>query len=227
MATAFFRTIILYAVLIIGLRLTGKRQIGELEPNELVLTMLLSDLAAVPMQDLSLPLLSGVLPIATILSLSMVMSFLSLHSVRFRTLMCGQPTVIIRNGKLLQQAMTRNRLTVDELMEELRCQGVTDLATIKYAVLETSGQLSILPYPHEQPITPRQAGIEVKDDLFLPYIIISDGRLLQRNLQQAGRSEAWLQRQLKKEKVRRVEDIFLLTVDDANKVVCVLKEGLL
>ena len=147
MATAFFRTIILYMVLITGLRLTGKRQIGELEPNELVLTMLLSDLAAVPMQDFGIPLVNGLLPISVILCLSVLMSQLSLRSVRFRALVCGEPTVIIRHGEIQQQAMGRNRLTIDELMEELRCQGVTDLAAVKYAVLETSGQLSILLYP--------------------------------------------------------------------------------
>ena len=226
MATAFFRTIILYAVLIIGLRLTGKRQIGELEPNELVLTMLLSDLAAVPMQDFNLPLLSGVLPIVTILSLSMVMSHLSLHNVRFRALVCGEPTVIIRDGRLVQSAMRSNRLTIDELLEELRCQGVTDLRSVKYAVLETSGQLSVLPYPDQQPMTPKQAGVTVQDDLFLPQVIISDGRLLRQNLRAAGHSESWLQRQMKKEKVKSIEDIFLLTVDEAGQVVCIRKEGI-
>ena len=224
MATAFFRTIILYAVLIIGLRLTGKRQIGELEPNELVLTMLLSDLAAVPMQDFALPLVSGVLPIVTILSLSVLISQLSLRSVRFRALMCGEPATIIRNGKIQQQVMRRNRLTIDELMEELRCQGVTDLQTVKYAVLETSGQLSVLLYPDRQPLTPQQAGITAEDDLFIPHVIINDGRVLMKNLQKSGHSRAWLERQMKKEKIRQAEDIFLLTVDEKGHVVCILKE---
>lgn len=225
MATAFFRTVILYMVLIIGLRLTGKRQIGELEPNELVLTMLLSDLAAVPMQDFGIPLLSGVLPIAVILCMSMLLSFLSLRSVRFRALICGEPTVIIRQGVISQQAMRRNRLTVDELMEELRCQGVTDLQTVKYAVLETSGQLSVLLYPAQQPLTPQQAGVTVADDLFLPRVIINDGRLLRENLRAAGLEEKWLARQLKEQGCRCAADVFLLTVDDAGAVVCVLKEG--
>ena len=224
MATAFFRTIILYMVLIIGLRLTGKRQIGELEPNELVLTMLLSDLAAVPMQDFGIPLLSGVVPIIIILCLSMLLSFLSLRSVRFRTLVCGEPTVIIRSGKLQQQAMRRNRLTIDELMEELRCQGVTDLTAVKYAVLETSGQLSVLLYPKDQPLTPQQAGVTVADDLFLPHIIINDGRVLRDNLRAAGYEEKWLRTQLKKAGTSRTEEVFLLTVDEAGAVVCILKE---
>ena len=225
MATAFFRTVILYMVLIIGLRLTGKRQIGELEPNELVLTMLLSDLAAVPMQDFGIPLISGVLPIAVILCMSMLLSYLSLRSVRFRALICGEPTLIIRQGQIQQQAMRRNRLTLDELMEELRCQGVTDLAAVKYAVLETSGQLSVLLYPKEQPATPTQLEVTVADDLFLPAVIINDGRLLRGNLHAAGREEKWLMKELKKQGAQRTEDVFLLTVDEAGTVVCVLKEG--
>ena len=224
MATAFFRTVILYLVLITGLRLTGKRQIGELEPNELVLTMLLSDLAAVPMQDFGIPLINGVLPIVTILCLSVLMSLLSLRSVRFRSLVCGEPAIIIRHGQILQEAMGRNRLTIDELAEELRCQGVTDLKTVKYAVLETSGQLSVLLYPKEQPATPRQLGVTVADDLFLPRIIINDGRLLRRNLHAAGYEDTWLRGQLNRAGAQETQDVFLLTVDEAGNVVCILKE---
>ena len=224
MATAFFRTVILYTVLIVGLRLTGKRQIGELEPNELVLTMLLSDLAAVPMQDFGIPLINGLLPITVILCLSVLMSQLSLRSVRFRSLVCGEPTVIIRHGRIQQQAMGRNRLTVDELMEELRCQGVTDLTTVKYAVLETSGQLSVLLYPKDQPLTPQQAGVTVTDDLFLPRVIINDGRLLRQNLRKAGYEDKWLLKQLKKAGTSDTRNVFLLTVDEAGSVVCILKE---
>ena len=120
MATAFFRTVILYLLLIAGLRITGKRQIGELEPIELVLTMLLSDLASVPMQDFGIPLVNGIVPIVTLLSLSMLLSYGSLRSVRFRTLLCGEPTLIIRSGHILQDAMRRNRLTVDELLDMIR-----------------------------------------------------------------------------------------------------------
>ena len=225
MATAFFRTIILYMVLITGLRLTGKRQIGELEPNELVLTMLLSDLAAVPMQDFGIPLINGVLPIVTILCLSVLMSLLSLRSVRFRSLVCGEPTVIIRHGEWQQEAMKRSRLTVDELLEELRCQGVSDLAAVKYAVLETGGQLSVLLYPAHQPMTPQQAGVTVEDDCFLPRVIISDGRLLRHNLRAAGYEDKWLLKQLKKAGARDAREVFLLTVDESGRVVCVRKEG--
>ena len=151
--TAFIRTVILYILIMAGLRLMGKRQIGQLEPSELVLTMMLSDLATVPMQDFGIPLLAGVIPILTLLSLSMLMSQLSLRSLRFRRLVCGTPTVLIHRGVIRQKAMRKNRYTLDELLEELREQGYSDLSEVKYAVLENSGQLSILPWASRAPIT--------------------------------------------------------------------------
>ena len=124
MMTAFVRTLILYSLIMIGLRLMGKRQIGELEPGELVLTMMISDLATVPMQDFGIPLLAGVIPILTLLALSMLLSQLSLSSLRFRRLVCGTPSVLIREGVLQQEAMRKDRYTLDELLEELRGQGI-------------------------------------------------------------------------------------------------------
>ena len=225
MVTALFRTIILYFVIMIGLRLMGKRQIGELEPSELVLTMMVSDLAAVPMQDLGIPLINGVIPILTLLSLSMLLSLLSLKNLRFRRLVCGEPTVLIRDGRLDQQGMEKNRFTVDELMEELRAQGISDPATVKYAVLENSGQLSILPYAHEQPITPKQMGRVVEDDVTLPTILINDGRLVERNLHKCNKTAGWLQKQLTDRHLRRPADVFLMTLDENDKILCIPKEG--
>ena len=166
MATALIRTAILYFLIMIGLRLTGKRQLGELEPGELVLTMMLSDLAAVPMQDFGLPLLAGVLPILVLLSISMLLSQLSLKSQWFRELACGRPTMIINNGHICQDAMRSSRLTTDELLEELRLQGYNDLASVKYAILENSGNLSVLPWTAEQPPTAAQLQIQVEDTWF-------------------------------------------------------------
>ena len=178
MATAFFRTIILYFILMLGLRLMGKRQIGELEPSELVLTLIISDLAAVPMQDFGIPLVNGVFPIVTLLCVSMLLSFFSLKSIRFRGLVCGYPTVIIRDGKVLQQNMARNRFTVDELLEQLRSQGYSDLTAVKYAVLETSGQVSVLPYTKDSPVTPQVMNLTVQDDVTLPVLVINDGHIM-------------------------------------------------
>lgn len=224
MATAFVRTILLYLIIIAGIRALGKRQIGELEPTELVLMLLISDLAAVPMQDFGIPLLNGVVPIITLLSLSMLLSFLSLRSIRFRRLLCGNPTTLIRDGVIQQEAMRRNRFTLDELLEELRAQSVTDLATVKYAVLETNGQLSVLLYPEEAPATPKQLGRSVKDDVFIPVVLVNDGRVMQSGLREKGLDEAWLGRTLRAHGFRGAQEVLLLTVDGAGKVLCVGKD---
>ena len=225
MITAFFRTAILYLLLIVGLRLTGKRQIGELEPIELVLTMLLSDLASVPMQDFGIPLVNGVIPIVTLLAMSMLLSCVSLRNVRFRTLICGKPAIIIRNGRLQQDAMRHNRLTLDELFEELRTQGVTDISDVKYAVLETGGQLSVLLRTAAQPATPEQMRLDCKDDVFLPTVIINDGRLLRGNLRQTGHDEAWLQAQLSENGVDAPSQVFLLSIDERGEIICIVKDS--
>lgn len=212
MATAFIRTVILYFILMVGLRLMGKRQIGELEPSELVLTLIISDLAAVPMQDFGIPLVNGVFPIMTLLCLSMLLSFFSMKSIRFRGLICGHPTVIIREGKILQQNMARNRFTVDELYEQLRSQGYSDLKSVKYAILETSGQVSVLLYQDRQPATPKQLGLSVQTGR-LPVVVINDGRVLSQNLTALGLDENWLNQQLKQRGAASPKEVFLLTAD--------------
>lgn len=224
MLTAFTRTVILYLLIMLGLRLLGKRQIGELEPSELVLTMMISDLATVPMQDFGIPLLAGVLPICTLLALSLLLSQLSLYSIRFRALTCGTPTVLIRRGQLQQEAMRRNRYTLDELLEELRGQGIASVAEVKYAVLENSGQLSVLPWARCQPPTVSQLGLEPQDDVTLPVVLINDGRLLRRNLTACGRDEAWLRSVLSREGLTSHRQVFLLTLDETGRTVCVKKE---
>lgn len=225
MTTAFFRTVILYLILMVGLRLMGKRQIGELEPSELVLTLIISDLAAVPMQNFGIPLVNGLLPIVTLLCLSMLLSFFSLKSIRFRSLVCGHPTVIVRDGKVLEQNMARNRFTVDELFEQLRGQGYSDLSAVKYAILETSGQVSVLPYTKSSPITPQAVNLSVPDDVTLPVLLINDGHVMTWNLRSSGYDEAWLTQQLRQRRLTSPRQVFLLTVDEAGSIVCVTKEG--
>ncbi|MDE6933387.1 MAG: DUF421 domain-containing protein [Oscillospiraceae bacterium] len=225
MTTAFFRTLILYFILMVGLRLMGKRQIGELEPSELVLTLIISDLAAVPMQDFGIPLVNGVFPIVTLLCVSMLLSFFSLKSIRFRGLICGYPTVIIRDGKVLQRNMARNRFTVDELLEQLRSQGYSDLTAVKYAVLETSGQVSVLPYTKDSPVTPQIMNMTVQDDVTLPVLVINDGHIMSENLSASGYDAVWLDKQLKERRLTSPRQVFLMTVDEAGAVTCVAKEA--
>ena len=223
MITALLRTVILYFLIMTGLRLMGKRQIGELEPSELVLTMMISDLATVPMQDFGIPLLAGVIPILTLLSLSMLLSQLSLLSLRFRELMCGTPSILIRNGKLQQDAMRKNRYTLDELLEQLRGQGYGSVDEVRWAVLENSGQLSILPWARQRPPTAEELGLTPEEDE-LPFILINDGRIVRRNLARSGRNEAWLQKELRRTG-HSAGEIFLLTVDGSGKVLCIPKEA--
>ncbi len=223
MITALLRTVILYFLIMTGLRLMGKRQIGELEPSELVLTMMISDLATVPMQDFGIPLLAGVIPILTLLSLSMLLSQLSLLSLRFRELMCGTPSILIRNGKLQQDAMRKNRYTLDELLEQLRGQGYVSVDEVRWAVLENSGQLSILPWARQRPPTAEELGLTPEEDE-LPFILINDGRIVRRNLARSGRNEAWLHKELRRTG-HSAGEIFLLTVDGSGKVLCIPKEA--
>lgn len=225
MMTAFIRTIILYFIIMLGLRLLGKRQIGELEPSELVLTMMISDLATVPMQDFGIPLLAGVIPILTLLALSMLMSQLSLRNLRFRELVCGTPAVLIRDGNIQQAAMRKNRYTLDELLEELRGQGISSVEEVKYAVLENSGQLSVLPWTQRQPPSAAQLQLEIEDDVTLPTVLINDGRVMRKNLTACGLDSLWLQAQLQERQLASPKEVFLLTLDEHGQISCVKKEA--
>lgn len=225
MVVAFLRTIILYLLIIAGVRLMGKRQVGELEPSELVLALIIADLAAVPMQDFGIPLLSGIIPILTLLCITMILSVLTMKSVKFRAIICGRPSIIVENGKLHQREMVKNRFTVDELMEELRMKGVSDISTVKYAILETNGQLSVLPYANQLPVTAEQMNI-TPEDVGLPLIIINDGRIIDHNLKTRGFNGAWLEKRLEEHHVKRASDVYLLTVDEQNRVYFVAKEQL-
>ena len=212
--TGLVRTIILYLFIIAGVRLMGKRQVGELEPSELVVSLIVADLAAVPMQDYGIPLLTGLLPIVALLALTMILSVLTMRSMTFRALLCGKPSVIIRAGELDVKEMARNRLTADELLEDLRAKGVADPSQVWYAVLETNGQLSVLPRSAQKPPTNQQLGHKT-DDSPLPTVLISDGRVLEENLSLLGRDRKWLKGLLKG---ADPAGVFLLLSDGENVV---------
>ena len=224
MGVAFVRTIILYVVLIIAIRLMGKRQIGELAPSELVVAVLMSELAAVPMQDLGTPLLYGVIPIFTLLCLTLFMSTGMMKSLRFRVLMCGKPSILMSNGKILQNELRKNRVSTDELIEELRGQNVTDLSTVQYAILETNGKLSVILYPEFQPSTRKDAGVN-EQSKGLPVILINDGATLEENRQVVGVESAWVEERLRQHGIDNAKKVFLMVVDECQNVYCLPKEG--
>lgn len=223
MFTGLLRTVILYVLIIAGVRLMGKRQVGELEPSELVLSLIIADLASVPMQDYGIPLLTGVVPILALLCVTMILSVLTMKYVGFRAVLCGRPSVVVCNGALDQREMARNRLTVDELLEELRGQGYTDLAAVKYAILETNGKLSVLPYSNQKPPTARDMKVAVQES-GLPRVVISDGQLLEHNLKALGHDRPWLEQQLRQRGCEGAEEIFLMMVDERGGVYLARRE---
>lgn len=214
MLNVFSRGVLLYLILIAGIRLLGKRQLGQLEPSEVAVTMLLADLASIPMEDESIPIYSGLIPIAAVLIMEMLLSFLSMRSIKVRKFLCGKPVILMENGKFLQDNMRKNRVTLDELISQLREKEVLDPSTVQYAILETGGNLSVFPYPQERPATAKEAGI-CTEGQNLPITVISDGRLLEDNLKKAGKDQKWLQKVLTQNKATQ-KDTFLLTVDSNN-----------
>lgn len=223
MVIAVVRTVILYLLIIVGIRLLGKHQVGELEPAEFVLALIIADIASVPMQDYGIPLLMGIIPIITLLCLSMILSILTMKSLRIRALLTGVPSILIRNGIVDQREMRRTRMTLDEILEELRLQGYTELSDIQYAILETNGQLSVLPYSDRKPPTAKDLGVAVGDGS-LPVVLINNGRLLSKNLKKRGLNEVWLHKRLTEHKLRSVKEVFLLTVDEQNQTYLIPKE---
>ena len=216
MILSYLRTVILYLILIAVIRLMGKRQVGQMEPSEFVVTMLVANLASIPMQDGGIPLFTGVVPILTVLGVELVLSDLSLRSLRFRKLLCGKPVILIENGNILQKNLRKTRVTLDELTGHLREKDVLDLESVQYAILETNGNLSVFPYPKEKPASAKDAGIQARKQ-YLPITIVSDGKLLHENLKIAKKDTRWVQQVLRDNRAT-LKETWLLTVDNAEHV---------
>lgn len=213
----YLRTVFLYAVLIIVIRCMGKRQIGQMEPSEFVVTMLVANLASIPMEDREIPLAYGLIPIATILLLELVMSWISMKSIGLRRLLCGKPVILVENGNILQANLRSTRVTLDELTGHLRQKDVLDISDVQYAILETNGNLSVFPYPGQRPASAEEAGIKAKKQ-YLPLTLVSDGKLLRENLRKSGKDLSWVEKQLQRRNAT-VSSTWLLTVDGGGKIV--------
>jgi len=214
LAIIFIRTFILFFALLIAMRAMGKRQLGELEPSELVVAVLISDIAAHPLQDISTPMINALIPIITLPCLEILITALTLKNLRFRSFICGRPSILIENGQINEREMRRNRVSLDELAEELRHKDITDISKVHYAILETDGQVSALLYSDEKPPSAKNLSIHSENSA-LPVVIINDGRLLSENLRFLGKNEQWLQQQLRKNGVSKVADVFYFTCDAA------------
>ena len=222
MLLSYIRTILLYLILIVVIRLMGKRQIGQMEPTEFVVTMLVANLASIPMQDGGIPLLSGLVPILTVLGVEMILSSLSLRSITIRRWLCGKPVILIENGRILQDNLRRTSITIDELTGHLREKDALNISQVQFAILETDGNFSVFPYPQYQPATADDAGIPVREQ-FLPITIIEDGYLFRENLSISGKDEQWVQHILQAHQAT-VSSTWLLTVDKKDHIHFVAKE---
>ena len=224
MTITFIRTVIMFTVLFASMRVMGKRQLGELEPIELTVAILISNLAAQPLADVGTPLIYGLVPVLTLFGLQVTITLVSAKSIRFRRLLGGSPTVIIENGVIDQKELKASRVSLDELFAELRGMGYTDAAEIKRAVLETDGSLSVIPYDRFAPITPDVLGVSVSEKK-LPTAVISDGRVLSANLKSLGLNEKWLFSQLRKNGVKSPADVFLMTADTDRNATIIKREA--
>jgi len=220
---SYLRAAFLYLVLILSVRLMGKRQIGQMEASEFVVTMLVANLASIPMQDAAIPLYSGLVPILVVLGMELTLSGLILRSVLVRRFFCGKPVILIDNGKILMENLRRTRVTLDELTGHLRQKDVLDIQTVQFAILETDGSLSVFPYPDSRPATAKEAGIHA-DRQYLPITIVEDGFLSEENLRKAEKDENWIKSVLKKNRAT-LRDTLLLTVDGGGNVVFLRKEA--
>ena len=216
MTTLLIRTIVIYLILVISLRLTGKRQIGEMQLSEFVVTFMLSELAVFPITDKNVPLAHAVLPIAVLLSSEVIFSFLQTKSPAFRKFFCGGPSVIIEKGRLRPDVLAKNRLDVEEMLGELRLKGCFDISQVEWAILEENGKLSVLTRTEASPITPEQLHIPT-DEHGCSHPVIVDGQVNKNGLSSAGKSEVWLEKFLKKAGVS-LPHVFLMTVDDLGDV---------
>ncbi len=216
MYTLFFRTFITYIILMGAIRLMGKRQIGELELSEFVITMLLSELASIPIADNTIPLTFSLVPIIILVSLEGIVSFISVKSRNFKKIVGGTPSILICKGVISKKEMNKVRISLDELLCQLRLKNISDIDDVEYAILEENGQISVIPKMSARNVTLSDLNIHEKEK-GISHILIADGEISDFNLRLTGHSKQWLYKQMKKHKCK-IKDVFVFTIDDDENV---------
>jgi uncharacterized membrane protein YcaP (DUF421 family) len=211
------RAAILYLLVVLIVRIMGKHQIGQLQPYELVITILISELAAVPMQDPDIPLINGIIPILTLLLIQITLSLLSLKSATARRIICGGPSILIENGKINQCELTKLRYSINDLLEQLRLKDIPNIADVEYAILETSGKLSVIPKSQKRPVNPEDLKIPTSYE-GLPITLIIDGNLKRNHLNQSKLTEEWLQNEIRKFGLTTWDQVLLASLDSSGKL---------
>ena len=223
MLITFIRTIILYLIVLIVMRLMGKREIGQLQPFELAISIMIADLASVPMTELGIPITNGIIPILGMLFMHMIISFINIKSIKMRQIICGKPSILIYRGKIDERVLRKERFTVNELQERLRGNNVFNISDVEYAILETNGEVTVIQKPDKKNLTPSDMGIQAQYE-GLPYDLVVDGKVMYENLKKLGKDYNWLKKQLK-DLNATPEEILLATIDGKNEIFCQKKEN--
>ena len=218
MLSAFIKTIVLYLCVVIALRLMGKRQLGELQPSEFVVALMISDVAAIPIESDKIPLFQGIVPVFTLVLLEFILSMLVLKSNIMRKIITGTPRQIIKNGNFNKNQLRNLRITFDDINEQIRLAGYSSISQIDSATIETNGQLSIIPKESERPVTCGDLNLS-PPQTHNPYTIISDGKLRKSNLENAGYDEKWLRNKLKKYNISDYSQVAFMSITDENEIV--------
>ena len=223
MLITFIRAIILYTIVLIVMRLMGKREIGQLQPFELAISIMIADLASVPMTELGIPITNGIIPILGLLLMHLLISWLNIKSINMRKIICGKPSIIIYRGKIDEKALRKERFTVNELQERLRGNNIFNIGDVEYAILETNGEVTIITKPEKRGIVTEDLNLDVKYE-GIPYDLIVEGKVMHDNLKTLGKDEQWLRKKLKQFKVEP-ENVLIATIDGAENIFCQKKES--
>lgn len=223
MTVIFIRTILIYTLLILALRLTGKRQIGQLEITDFITTLLLSEIATLPIENPDMPLINALIPITTLITFEVVSSTILSRTPKLKNMFSSRPGFLIKNGNIDQKELMKNRIAPDELMSELRQHSINDLSEVAYAIIEQDGKMTVIPKAQYRPVTVSDLNINVENDE-LSHILIANGVINQHGLQVTGKSEEWIRKELRKKKCTP-KDVFLMTLNDAGKINTIIKEG--
>ena len=218
MLITFFRAIILYLIVLIVMRLMGKREIGQMQPFELAISIMIADLATLPMTETGVPISNGIIPILGLLVMHLTISMLNLKSTKAREIICGKPAILIFRGKVDEKVLKKERFTINELEERLRTNNIFNIGDVEYAVLETSGQVTVIPKPNKRATTPEDFNIEPKYE-GIPYDLVVDGKVMYKNLEKLGKNYVWLQKQTEKFGIRP-EQALIVTIDGDNQFFC-------
>lgn len=223
MLNIFVRVIILYILVLVIMRLMGKREIGQMQPFELVIAIMIADLASVPMSDTGIPLFNGIIPILALLLLQLIISIINLKSINTRKIICGMPSILIYRGKIDEKLMKKEKFTINELQERLRQNNVFNIGDVEYAILETSGQVTVIQKPEKRNTIPEDFGIMPEYE-GIPYDLVIDGVVMEQNLKAIGKNYIWLKKQTEKFKIKP-EEALVVTYDGKGQIFCQAKEG--